>query len=121
MLFSVTEMFEVASVALMVELRRRTWAPEELLAKLRERGHRSPSRDKANRLRLRRAIRLLDRCFPPGPNCYRRVLMEIAMDAGAAGEPLHLGLQKKGSPASGHAWLGSNRDSTERYDAEFVV
>ena len=66
-------------------------------------------------------IGIIDRAFPSGPNCYRRVLVEIAMDAGAAEEDLHIGLRAHGGPKSGHAWLGSEGTAAERYDAEFVV
>jgi hypothetical protein len=64
-------------------------------------------------------IRLVDRLFPGGANCYRRTLLEIALDAGAAEERLFLGLKEQGGPASGHAWLESWPDAAEasRYDA----
>jgi hypothetical protein len=66
-------------------------------------------------------IRFVDSLFPSGPNCYRRALVEIAMDAGAAAEPLHMGLLADGGLNSGHAWLDSAADPTRSYDAEFVV
>jgi len=66
-------------------------------------------------------IRLVDRCFPSGGNCYRRVLIEIGMDAGAAAERLHLGLRADGGLNSGHAWLESAPGRLDPYDAEFVV
>jgi hypothetical protein len=43
------------------------------------------------------------------------------MDAGAAREPLHMGLNAEGGPRSGHAWLASSPDRPAHYDAEFVV
>jgi hypothetical protein len=73
------------------------------------------------RTKLQRLIRFVDRLFPSGPNCYRRALIEIAMDAGAAAEPLHMGLQAEGGLNSGHAWLASSSDPSRSYDAEFVV
>jgi len=73
------------------------------------------------RERLRRTIRFVDRLFPSGPNCYRRTLTEIALDAGAAAEPVHMGLQANGGPRSGHIWLASAPDGAGRYDAEFVL
>ncbi len=50
------------------------------------------SRGRVGRSRLRRAIGWVDAAFPGGPNCFRRTLMEIALDAGAAGETLVFGL-----------------------------
>jgi hypothetical protein len=114
-------LLETAFIGVKVEWGRKSLGPQDLVPRLRARGSRRPWRDEAGRLRLRRAIRFVDRWFSSGGNCYRRVLIEIAMDAGAATEPLHLGLQTDGGPNSGHAWLGSVRDGEERYDAEFVV
>jgi hypothetical protein len=80
-------------------------------------------RTAAARASLRRLIRIVDRCFPSGGNCYRRALIEVAMDASAAAEPLHMGIRSNGGPNSGHAWLGSLPESDGRgpYDADFVA
>lgn len=115
------EIARSSALAPWLERWRTTMAPASLLARLRARGHICPARDTIGRHRLQRAIRFVDRCFPSGPSCYRRALLEIALDAGAATEPLHLGLRSRGGPQSGHAWLASDRGSLERYDAEFVV
>jgi hypothetical protein len=77
-------------------------------------------RDARARARLQWLIRAVDRLFPSGPNCYRRALVEIGIDAGAAAERLHMGLSAFGGRDSGHAWLTSS-PGTERYDAEFVA
>jgi hypothetical protein len=95
--------------------------PARLLAELRARGSARRARDASGRQALRRIIAFVDRCFPSGENCYRRVLIEIAMDAGAASEPLHLGLRAHGGKDSGHAWLGVASGRVGNYDAEFVV
>jgi hypothetical protein len=71
------------------------------------------------RLQLKRLIRIVDRLFPSGPNCYRRALVEIAMDPDAASEPLHLGINAGKNLASGHAWLESSPDKGPGYQAEF--
>ena len=68
---------------------------------------------------MRRVIRLVDRFFPAGPNCYRRALVEMAMDSGAAKEQLHLGLNLS-SGVAGHAWLSSDAPAAA-YEAEFRV
>jgi hypothetical protein len=73
------------------------------------------------RRRLHRIISLVDRLLPRPANCYRRALVEIAMDAGAATEPLHFGLRAGGGKDSGHAWLGAQPAVGARYDAEFIL
>ena len=45
----------------------------------------------------------------------------MALDAGAAAEPLRFGLREHGGPGSGHAWLGDRPDESARYDAEFAA
>ncbi len=92
-----------------------------LVLRIRVRGRDALCRDEKRRDGLRRAIRLVDRVMPGGPNCYRRVLLEVALDAGAAREPINLGLMTSGKPKSGHAWLGDRRDSAVRYDAELAL
>jgi hypothetical protein len=63
----------------------------------------------------------MDRLFPAGPNCYRRALVEMAMDPDAASEQLHMGINAGGWLASGHAWLDSSPDKGTGYQAEFRV
>ena len=120
-LILVAELFKVTSIALFVNRSRSSVAPRDLIAVLRSSGATCAARDSHGRERLRRAIRFVDRCFPSGPNCYRRVLLEIALDSGAASEPLHFGLQFRGEPKSGHIWLASQTTGAQRYDAEFVA
>jgi hypothetical protein len=55
--------------------------------------------------------------MPKGPNCYRRALLEIALDPSAASEALFMGLDASGAPNSGHAWLGEQPQANRRYDA----
>jgi hypothetical protein len=111
----------VAAALPAIERGRLGEGPEPLVARLRERGRAARRRDEAERAGLRRAIALVDRFMPGGGNCYRRVLLEIALDAGAAAEPLHLGLQKGGGPNTGHAWLGDHKGNDVRYDVELTV
>jgi hypothetical protein len=66
-------------------------------------------------------IRLVDRGFPGGGNCYRRALLEVALDPASALEPLHMAVREHGGPGSGHAWLGEVPDTNETYDAVFVA
>jgi|SRR5579863_2559687 len=115
------ELVEVLAVGIRVDRARSRRGPDRLLPQLRARGARSRLRDAAARARLQRVIGVVDRFFPSGGNCYRRALMEIALDAGAAAEPLHLGLQAHGGPGSGHAWLGDRSGDPAPYDAELSL
>jgi len=83
-------------------------------------GERRSARSAAARHRLRHVIAIVDRWWAGGPNCYRRVLFEVGMDRGAAGEIVQLGFHQSGESGSGHAWLGSGMaadDGGRRYDA----
>jgi hypothetical protein len=117
----VGDIFRVAWALPSIELDRRTLGPGPLLEKVRARGRRSGARTAPERDRLQRLIRLVDACVPGGGNCYRRALIEIALDPTAAAEPLRFGLREHGGPGSGHAWLGGRPDDTTRYDAEFAA
>lgn len=78
-------------------------------------------RSATDRARLQRLIRLVDRVFPDGGNCYRRSLLEIALDSTASKETLYMGLKQHGALNSGHAWLESEGSPRESYDARFVA
>jgi hypothetical protein len=90
-----------------IERQRVTLGPEAAIRRARLVGAKARRRDGAALEDLRRAIRFLDRRWPGGPNCYRRVLLELATDAGAARLPVQMGLRASGGPRSGHAWLGT--------------
>lgn len=90
--------------------------PSQAVESARRMGRRWPTRDGAGRARLQRAIRWVDRSIFREPNCYRRVLVEIALDGGAAVEKLILGFRAGGSVGSGHAWLEST-PPVASYDA----
>jgi hypothetical protein len=64
-------------------------------------------------------IAAVDARIPGGSNCYRRALVEMALDASAAEERLFFGLKAHGGARSGHAWLASWPDSANAgvYDA----
>jgi hypothetical protein len=109
-----------------VERGRRQGASGSVLAAMRRRGARAPSRSARSRVRLARAIGWVDRLGPGGPNCLRRTLLRVALDPIAAKEPVVLGLNvsdaRKGirSDSVGHAWLGES-EPEGRYDVEFRV
>lgn len=93
-----------------IEWRRKRQGPEPLLLRYRDRGRASSRRDDPDRRLLRRAIAAVDRRFPDGGNCYRRVLLEIALDSGAADEDFVMGFRLKGEQGQstdGHVWLAS--------------
>lgn len=75
-----------------VENTRRQVPPERAIATMRARGRRCSKRSLVGRARLRRAIGWIDALMPGGENCYRRTLLELGLDAGAANETLVFGL-----------------------------
>ena len=58
----------------------------------------------------------MDALGPGGPQCLRRVLLELALDAGAAEETVRLGLDPR---ATGHAWIVGREP--DRFGATFDV
>jgi hypothetical protein len=104
-----------------VEWRRLNEGPGRAVAKLRARGHSARRRAGDDRQRLRRLIAIVDRFWPGEPNCYRRALLEMSLDAGAAEEQLHLGLKVPGGPRSGHAWLGTSAALPVAYDVQVDI
>jgi hypothetical protein len=102
-----------------VEAARRSLGPRPLLDRLRRGARRTPERDATGRRCLRRAIRWVDSCLPGGGNCYRRALLEMALDRGAAREPLAMGMSAQGERVSGHAWLSDADRGATPY--EFVI
>jgi hypothetical protein len=74
-----------------------------------------------DREKLWRAILLVDRGWPTGPNCYRRVLLAMALDARFAREKFVVGLDIGQGPADGHAWVGTGRGREQPYDVEIPL
>jgi SAM-dependent methyltransferase len=106
------ETARVLTVLPRVERARRRSGPGPLAVEMRLIAKGAPHRDALGRARLRGTIAACDRILPPGAGCYRRALLEMALDAGAAGEPLVLGLRRHGL---GHAWVGGP-DTEESFD-----
>lgn len=86
------ELARVVRAVRAVDSSRRDETPRRAVAAMRARGSRAAARGPIGRARLRRAIGWVDALTPPGANCYRRVLLEIALDAGAARETIAFGL-----------------------------
>jgi hypothetical protein len=102
----------LAACARTIERRRTSVGPKLAVAAARERGRAAGSRDDVARQDLRRLIRLVDRMAPGGPNCFRRVLLEIAVDPDAAAAPVGMGFRVSG-PGKGHAWIGTGVEMDE--------
>lgn len=113
------ELARVAAALPGVEAGRRREGPKPLAARLRARGAKSRARDAEGRELLRRAIGWIDRKMPGGGNCYRRALLEMRLDRGAAAEPLRMGLKSAGGEVKGHAWLDDRHGESELGDANY--
>jgi hypothetical protein len=121
-LASVPDLIRAWMIEPTVESCRLTTGPKPLISRLRAQGTTKASRTDAGRSRLRFAIALAERLRGRKPNCYRRVLMEIALDAGAAREPVFMGIRDGGGAGTGHAYLPSHPDSRDvDYDAVFAM
>jgi hypothetical protein len=103
-----------------IERRRRHLGLHESVALSRSDALKRQKRNSVARMRLRRVIAVVDSMMPDGANCVRRSLTEMALDAGAAEEPLYAGLRRGGGARSGHAWLKS-QPVTESYDVVVSV
>ncbi len=84
------ELMRVLAVIADAERLRSSEPPERAVQAMRERGRRAARRGPIGRARLRRAIGWVDAARRP--NCFRRTLVEIGLDAGAARETLVFGL-----------------------------
>lgn len=103
-----------------LERLRLSCGPRIAVAEARRLGAACRGRSPSERLALRRLIGRVDRLWPRGPNCYRRVLLEVSLDRGAAEEIVQLGFRSAGGAGSGHAWLGPEvvpDDKPAPYDA----
>lgn len=90
--------------------------PERALARMRRLGLAREERDAIGRARLRRAIGWVDALSPRGASCYRRTLLELALDRGAAREPVVFGLDVG---RTGHVAFKDREDRA--FDVAFEV
>lgn len=110
------ELAEVARAIVEAE-RLRTNAPaEKAVRAMRARGARTYERGPIGRARLRRAIGWVDVAFRGGPNCFRRTLVEAALDAGAAKETIVFGLDVG---RTGHVAFANAEE--RRFDVAFEI
>jgi len=117
MLRRLRDLARVVAILPSIELARRQLGPAAIVGQLRSRAARQKALSETDRRGLRAAIESIDARIPGGPNCYRRALLEMALDPAAAREPLHMGLDASGAPRSGHAWLGALAQGNRSYDA----
>jgi hypothetical protein len=111
----------VMAVLWRVEVARRQWGAGRSLAHFRESGRNGRNRNAAARADLQRLIRFVDRLMPGRPNCFRRVLLEVALEPAAAAERVMLGLKAGLAQRSGHAWLENAGPAPEQYDTQLSV
>lgn len=114
-------MLDVFAVALLLPQvdRWRSLGPEVAIEKAREFGRSRGVRSASSRASLQRAINFVDRLR--GPNCYRRVLLELALDRSAVHSPVFFGVQNRVAGEPGHAWLGQDTDQERRFEAVFQI
>jgi len=104
-----------------IEVARWSHGPAAFVPRLRPHGRGGGARTPEGRTLLQRVIAAVDARLPGEPNCYRRALLESSLDAGAAEEPLRMGLKLPGGPRSGHAWLGGSADADRGYDVRVEI
>ncbi len=110
------EVARVARRVRAVDARRLHDAPERVLTELRASGATMQRRGPIGRARLRRAIGWVDAMVPGGPNCLRRVLLEVALDEGAANETVVFGLDVG---STGHVAFEDREERT--FDVAFRI
>ena len=110
------ELVRVARVAREAERLRMNVGPAEAVATERARGRTGRRRSPRGRRRLRRAIMMVDARWTGGGNCFRRVLIELALDAGAARERLVFGLD---IGRTGHVAFEGTEDAS--FDVAFAL
>jgi hypothetical protein len=109
------DFLRVVAAARWVEQVRLEKGPRLAMEVVRSVGATKADRGPAGRFQLARIVRVVDRLFSGGPICYRRALLEAALDSGAAAEPLMMGFRTADGSCEGHAWLGSDA-SASSYD-----
>jgi len=97
----------------------RSLGPDAATRLARGMGRLTRVRSPQGRARLCRAIGLVDRFF--GANCYRRVLLELALDREAVDDPIYLGLRGRDDSRLGHAWRGHDARLEAQYEAVFRI
>ncbi len=112
-----TELARATALLRVADRERQQAAPETALASMRARGDKTERvRGPIGRARLRRAIGWVDALAPGGASCYRRILLESALDAGAARETVVFGLDVG---RTGHVAFEDREERT--FDVSFAI
>jgi hypothetical protein len=109
------ELGRVLVVLPQIERARRRLGFKPILTRLRTTSAKLRQRTPDSRIHLRRAIAWVDHFMPGGGNCYRRVLLEMALDRDAAEEPLFMGFDASQGKLTGHVWLANRSGGTHHY------
>ncbi len=115
---SARELGAVVAVLPRVERLLRARSPEASIAGARALGRAAIRRPALRRRGLRWAAAWVDAFAPGRAGCFRRTLLEVASDAGAADETVLLGLDVG---RTGHAWLESAAAEQRPYDVTFAL
>ena len=110
------EPFAMEMARVVAAVRRIDEAPRDVLAAMRALGAAASKRGPVGRARLRRAIGWVDALVPGGASCYRRILLEVALDAGAARETVVFGLDVG---STGHVAFLDREERT--FDVAFAI
>jgi hypothetical protein len=109
------EVARVTRLVRAVDVARKRETPDHVLAAMRARGlATNRRRGPIGRARLRRAIGWVDALG--GASCYRRILLESALDAGAARETVVFGLDVG---RTGHVAFEDREERT--FDVSFAM
>ncbi len=110
------ELTRVLGAVRAVEARRKTDSPQRLVSWARALGRTRKERGAIGRARLLRAIGWVDALRFGGPHCFRRVLLELALDAAAAEETIIFGLDLG---RTGHVAFAGREAQT--FDVAFAI
>lgn len=110
------EAARVVPLLRVVDRARRSESPERALAAMRARGAAQTERGPVGRARLRRAIGWVDAMLPGAASCYRRILLEVALDGGAAHETVVFGLDVG---STGHVAFEGREERS--FDVAFAI
>ena len=108
------EVGRVLRIVAGIERARLQGSPKEVVAEARARGRSTKTRGPIGRARLHRAIGWVDAAMKE--NCYRRVLLELALDAGAAKERVVFSLDVR---RTGHVAFEGREEAS--FDVAFTM
>jgi hypothetical protein len=116
------QLVRLATTCCRIERERRKGNGAVALKMARSVGQFRRRRSPSGRLLLRRFLYQFDKVLP-GSNCFRRVLLEVALDSGSSAESVCFGVDTGANPFSGHVWIESDTasPSLKTYDYVFKL